>query len=75
MSRLLTPTLIGDILSRDPVVLARIVLLAAEVRVAQKSYFALRSSEGALGLLHASKALERKLDLAIDAVCKRDLLS
>lgn len=69
-SRLSTPTQIGEILSRDPDVLAGVVLLAAKVRTAQKSYFANRSSSPALDLLAASKTLERQLDIAIDAVCR-----
>lgn len=69
-TRLCHPTAIGEILSRDPDVLARVVLLAAEVRQRQKAYFAARGSEHALELLNASKSHERKLDVAIDSICR-----
>lgn len=67
-NRLRSPTAIGEINSRDPDILARVVLLAGQVRTAQKSYFAMRSSGVALDLLQQSKALERQLDIAIDAI-------
>lgn len=66
----MAPQSIGEILSRDPDVLARVVLLASEVRCAQKSYFAHRSTDQALELLNKSKAVERKLDIALDAVAR-----
>lgn len=70
MSRLKSPASIGEILAKDPDVLRRVVFLAAEVRQRQKAYFAERGATGgrAVELLAASKAHERKLDIAIDAI-------
>lgn len=70
--KLLTPASIGEILARDPDVLKRVVLLAAEVRQRQKAYFAERGARGgrALEMLEASKSHERLLDKAIDSVCR-----
>lgn len=80
-NKLRTPADLGEILSRDPEVLRRVVFLAAEVRKLQKAYFAGRGSENALELLAASKAHERRLDIAIDAITlggrpeQRDMLA
>jgi uncharacterized lipoprotein YajG len=68
MSRLKSPAAIGEILSQDPIVLTRVVFLAAEVRKRQKAYFANRGAPNALELLTASKEHERLLDVAIDAI-------
>jgi hypothetical protein len=69
-NRLRSPATIGEILAKDPDVLRRVVFLAAEVRQRQKAYFAERGATGgrAVELLEASKAHERKLDQAIDAI-------
>ncbi len=68
--RLRTPASIGELVSRDPDVLRRVVFLAAEVRKRQKAYFAERGASGgrALELLEASKSHEKLLDQAIDAI-------
>lgn len=70
--KLKSPASIGDILSNDPDVLRRAVFLAAEVRARQRAYFAERGAGGgrALELLEASKAHEKLLDKAIDAICR-----
>lgn len=69
-NKLRTPSSIGEIISRDPDVLTRVVFLAAEVRQRQRAYFTGRGSDNALELLTASKAHERLLDIAIDAVTR-----
>lgn len=70
-SKFKSPASIGEILSKDPDVLRRVVFLAAEVRQRQKAYFAERGATGgrALELLAASKSHELLLDKAIDAIC------
>jgi hypothetical protein len=69
-TRLKSPAAIGEILAKDPDVLRRVVFLAAEVRQRQKAYFAEHGATGGRHreLLEASKAHEKKLDIAIDAI-------
>lgn len=56
----------ADIVNQDPAELTRVLVLAHDVRRLQRVYFKNRDR----GALDESKAAEKKLDLALTALCQ-----